>query len=161
VVINEGYCIIGTGFQQRIFQDTPQIEWPFASMVKIIVKWDVKKCCLGTVMRGGNRYGAKNTYLPLKRMNPRKDSCYSTYTRVTPCLSRTLIHTDFGDQYSATMNACDLPSRLRTCLIFAVGHRECIRERNYGLIGLLTHCKRNWRSICLMASRRKPVLPVV
>jgi hypothetical protein len=76
-------------------------------------------------------------------------------------ITRTPIHTDFGDQYSATMNACDLPSRLRTCLIFMMGHRECIRERDYELIGLLTHCKRNWRSICLMASRRKPVPPVV
>jgi hypothetical protein len=58
MVINKGHCIIGTNFQQGIIQDTPQIERPFTSMVKIVVKWDVEKCCLGAVTRGRNGPGA-------------------------------------------------------------------------------------------------------
>jgi hypothetical protein len=59
------------------------------------------------------------------------------------------------------MNARDLPSRIRTSLICTVDHHEYGKEREDVFIAKLTHCKRKLRSICLIASRRKPAPPVV
>jgi hypothetical protein len=75
-------------------------------------------------------------------------------------IAHTLLHTDFGDQYSATINVRDLPSLLRICLICMMSRREQVRKRNSEFIGF-THLQRKWRSICLTASRRKPAPPVV
>jgi hypothetical protein len=48
MVIDKGHCIIGTGFQQRIVQDTSQIEPSSTGMVKIVVQRNIEKRCLGT-----------------------------------------------------------------------------------------------------------------
>ena len=77
-------------------------------------------------------------------------------------IKQTQIHTDIGDQYSATINVHDRPSRVRTCLICKIDSHEYSRKFDVVLfIVKLTHSRRNLRSICLMASRRKPAPPVV
>lgn len=70
-------------------------------------------------------------------------------------------YADTGVQYSATINVRDLPSRMRTCLICIVAPHEYDRTRSQLFLEALTHCKRNLRSMCLMASRRNPAPPVV
>jgi len=69
---------------------------------------------------------------------------------------------DIGVQYSATMNVRDLPSRLRTSLICIVAlPMNTTGSAIAAFLEKLTHCKRNLRSMCLVASRRKPAPPVV
>jgi len=78
-----------------------------------------------------------------------------------PPVAQRQIYADIGVQYSATMNVCDLPLRMRTCLIYIVAPHKYDRECDDNFLGMITHCKRNLRSMCLIASRRKPAPPVV
>lgn len=107
----------------------------------------------------------QNIYLPaLGTHGPRREPVVNCAQKDWHnSITQTQIHTDIGDQYSATINVRDRPSRLRTWLICKVGHREYSRKFDDDCLFIvkLTHSKRNLRSICLMASRRKPAPPVV
>jgi len=81
MVIDKGHGIVGTGFQQRVVQDTSQIEPSSTGVIKVVVKRDIEKRCLGTARRGRNVDSAWSTYLPLKRMDPRENPWKTEYRR--------------------------------------------------------------------------------
>lgn len=70
-----------------------------------------------------------------------------------------LAMTYFADQYSATANIFSLPCTLRAFLIY--GGQICRVLEGHLSMSALTNSRRNLLSICLIASSRKPIAPVV
>jgi len=52
-----------------------------------------------------------------------------------PPVAQRQIYADIGVQYSATMNVCDLPLRMRTCLIYIVAPHKYDRECDDNFFG--------------------------
>jgi hypothetical protein len=61
------------------------------------------------------------------------EDCAHTHQRLP--VTRRQKHADTGDQYSATMNVRDLPSRIRTCLICTAAPHEYDRKCDCNLCG--------------------------
>ena len=89
-------------------------------MVKVIVKRNVEERGLGIFNREAKMETRCRIYIlpALGTHGPRREPVVNcTQKDWHNHITQTQTHTDIGDQYSATINVRDRPSRVRTCLI--------------------------------------------